>query len=83
MDKIIKRTIDNSYVIVKNGLPYHVPNEGEFVDEWEQVNAYAEAHPDEVVLEYPPESIADDTVEDNSIEDIVIEDEETDEKTTE
>ena len=55
MDKIIKRVIDNSYVIVKNGLPYHVPNEGEFVDEWEQVNAYAEAHPEEVTLEYPCE----------------------------
>lgn len=50
---IIKRTIDNSYVIVKNGLPYHVPNEGEFTEEWAEVNAYAEAHPDEVELEEP------------------------------
>lgn len=65
MDKIIKRIIDNSYVIVKNGLPYHVPNEGEFVDEWEQVNAYAEAHPDEVTLEYPPEPIEEDNIENN------------------
>ena len=65
MDKIIKRVIDNSYVIVKNGLPYHVPNEGEFVDEWEQINAYAEAHPDEVILEYPPESIIEDNIENN------------------
>ena len=55
MDKIIKRIIDNSYVIVKNGLPYHVPNEGEFVNEWIEVNTYADAHPDEVQLEYPPE----------------------------
>lgn len=30
---IIKRTADNSYVIDKNGLPYHVPNEGEFAGE--------------------------------------------------
>lgn len=30
---IIKRTIDNSYVIEKDGLPFHVPNEGEFADE--------------------------------------------------
>ena len=52
---IIKRTADNSYVIDKNGLPYHVPNEGEFADEWAEINAYAEAHPDEVTLEYPPE----------------------------
>ena len=68
---IIKRTIDNSYVIEKNGLPYHVPNEGEFIDEWEQVNAYAEAHPEEVILEYPPKPIEDEETEP------------TDEKTTE
>lgn len=51
--QIIKRTIDNSYVIEKNGMPYHVPNEGEFAEEWAEVNAYAEAHPDEVILEEP------------------------------
>lgn len=50
---IIKRTIDNSYVIEKNGMPYHVPNEGEFAAEWAEVNAYAEEHPDEVTLEEP------------------------------
>ena len=50
---IIKRIIDNSYVIEKNGMPYHVPNEGEFADEWAEINAYAEAHPDEVILEEP------------------------------
>ena len=43
---IIKRTIDNSYVIEKNGLPYHVPNEGKFAEEWVEVDAYAQAHPD-------------------------------------
>ena len=52
---IIKRTIDNSYVIEKNGMLYHVPNEGEFAEEWGEVNAYAELHPDEVTLEYPYE----------------------------
>lgn len=52
---IIKRTSDNSYVIEKNGYPYHVPNEGEFAEEWAEINAYAEAHPDEVTLEEPPE----------------------------
>lgn len=50
---IIKRTADNSYVIDKNGLPYHVPNEGKFAAEWAEINAYAEAHPDEVILEEP------------------------------
>lgn len=52
---ITKRTTDNSYVIEKNGYPYHVPNEGEFAEEWAEINAYAEAHPDEVTLEEPPE----------------------------
>ena len=51
--QIIKRTIDGSFVIDKNGLPYHVPNEGEFADEWSEINAYAEAHPEEVILEEP------------------------------
>ncbi|WP_346688957.1 hypothetical protein [uncultured Cloacibacillus sp.] len=50
---IIKRTADNSYVIDKNGLPYHVPNEGEFAEEWAEINAYAEEHPEEVILEEP------------------------------
>ena len=51
--QIIKRTADNSYVIEKNGMPYHVPNEGEFAAEWAEVNAYAEEHPEEVTLEEP------------------------------
>lgn len=50
---IIKRTADNSYVIEKNGMPYHVPNEGEFAEEWAEINAYAEEHPEEVILEEP------------------------------
>ena len=50
---IIKRTADNSYVIDKNGLPFHVPNEGEFAEEWAEINTYAEAHPEEVILEEP------------------------------
>jgi hypothetical protein len=51
---ITRRTVDNSYVISRNGMPYHVPNQGEFAPLWEQVNAYALAHPEEVTLEYPP-----------------------------
>ena len=50
---IIKRTIDDSYIIEKNGYPYHVPNEGEFAEEWAEINAYAEEHPEEVILEEP------------------------------
>ena len=43
---------DGSYVI-NQGL-YHVPNEGDYVELWEQVDAYAKEHP-EVVQEEPPE----------------------------
>ena len=52
---IIKRAIDDSYIIQENGYPYHVPNEGEFAERWAEINAYAEAHPEEVTIEYPPE----------------------------
>ena len=52
---IIKRVADDSYVIQENGYPYHLPNEGEFAERWAEINAYAEAHPEEVTIEYPPE----------------------------
>ncbi|MBS1377241.1 MAG: hypothetical protein HPZ84_14430 [Desulfovibrionaceae bacterium] len=51
--QIIHRTFDDSYVITKNSMSYHVPNEGEFAEEWAEVRAYAEAHPECVVVEQP------------------------------
>ena len=51
--QIIHRSWDNSYVITKNGLPYHVPNEGKYAEEWIEVRAYAEAHPEMVTEEEP------------------------------
>ena len=43
--QIIHRTFDDSYVITKNGMPYHVyPYAAEFAEEWDEVFAYAEAH---------------------------------------
>lgn len=53
---IIKREIDNSYIIQKNGHPYHVPNQGEWAPQWVEINKYASEHPDEVMIEpAPPE----------------------------
>lgn len=49
---IIHRTIDDSYVIDNN--TYHVPNYGEWVEQWAEVHAYALAHPDCVTEELPP-----------------------------
>ena len=51
--QIIHRPWDNSYVITKNGLPYHIPNEGKYAEEWVEVQAYAEAHPECVTEEKP------------------------------
>ena len=53
-EAIIHRTADDSYVITKNGLPYHVyPYFAEFAEEWDEVFAYAEAHPECVTEEQP------------------------------
>lgn len=50
--QIVHRTADDSYVITKNGMPYHVyPYAAEFAEEWDAVFAYAEAHPDIVTEE--------------------------------
>lgn len=52
--QIIHRTADDSYVITKNGFPYHVyPYAAEFAQEWDEVFAYAEAHPECVTEEQP------------------------------
>ena len=52
--QIIHRTFDDSYVITKKGMPYHVyPYSAEFAEEWDEVFAYAEAHPECVTEEQP------------------------------
>ena len=53
--KIIFRVEDGSYVVTKNDLPFHVPNEGEYAELFAQVDEYANAHPDVVTKEYPYE----------------------------
>lgn len=52
MANIIKRP-DGSFVIEKNGFPYHVPNEGDFAAEYAVIAAYAAEHPEEVTEEQP------------------------------
>lgn len=46
--KNIQKKADGSYVLEKNGMPYHIPNTGEFAEEYEFINKYAEAYPEEV-----------------------------------
>ena len=48
---------DGSYCIAQNGYPYHVPNEGEFAAQWEDVRAFALANPDKVTAEPEPEPV--------------------------
>lgn len=52
-ENIIHRPFDDSYVITKNDMPYHVPNNDEFKEEWDKVHAYAIAHPEWVTEEQP------------------------------
>ena len=44
----VVRRVDGSFVITKDGMPYHVPNKGDFSELWARVDVYAKAHPDEV-----------------------------------
>lgn len=46
--KNIQKKADGSYVLEKNGMPYHIPNNEEFAEEYEFINKYAEAYPEEV-----------------------------------
>lgn len=48
MYKNIQRRSDGSYVVEKQGMPYHIPNEGEFLEEYEFIDKYAVAYPEEV-----------------------------------
>lgn len=61
--KIVHRTIDDSYVIIKNGMPYHVPNFGEFKEEWDKVKTYALENP-KLVTEEQPLIPSHDTIQD-------------------
>ena len=52
--KIIRRLEDDSYVIVKEDMPYHVyPYHARYAQLWDEINAYAEAHPEMVTEEEP------------------------------
>lgn len=52
-DHILRRA-DGSYVIVTNGRPYHAPNSGEWAALWAEIDAYAQAHPEQVTDEPAP-----------------------------
>lgn len=59
-DSPVIRRADGSYVIAYAGFPaYHVPNSEEFAALWTEVNAWAQAHPEQVEPEPgpPPRSL--------------------------
>ena len=52
--QIIHRVFDDSYVITKNGMPFHVyPYSARSAELWDAVFAYAEAHPEMVTEDQP------------------------------
>lgn len=53
-DSSIIRRADGSYVITHNGYPYHVVNDEEVASFWAEVDAWAQAHPDQVADEPVP-----------------------------
>jgi hypothetical protein len=59
---ITRRVVDGSYVVTRNDLPYHVPNNEEYKDFFAQIDEYAKAHPEAVKEEHPyvptPEELA-------------------------
>lgn len=48
MYRNIQKRADGSFVLEKNGFPYHLPNTDEFKEEYEFVEKYAAAYPEEV-----------------------------------
>lgn len=53
LSSITRRVADGSYVVQKNGLPYHVPNSEAFAGFFSQLDEYASAHPEAVTEERP------------------------------
>ena len=52
--EVILRIGDDSFVIQKNGMPYQVhPYIKEHAELWDEINTYAEAHPECVTEEQP------------------------------
>lgn len=51
--KIVRRVADGSYVVMLNGLPYHVPNHADEGKVFARLDAYAKAHPEVVTEEHP------------------------------
>lgn len=50
---ITQRSVDDSYVVLKDGMPYHVPNSGEYAEFYAQLDEYAKTHPEVVSVEHP------------------------------
>lgn len=50
----ITQRLDGSYIITRDGHPFHVPNEGGYSALWEEVDAFALANPEKVTDEPPP-----------------------------
>lgn len=48
---------DDTFIIIKNGYPYHLPNFGEFKKEYAEVSEYILTHPEQVIEKSKEEEI--------------------------
>lgn len=53
----ITRRADGSYIITRDGYPFHVPYQGEFAELWGEAHSYALIHPGKVTEEFVPEPV--------------------------
>lgn len=53
LSAVTRRSWDGSYVVQRNGVPYHVPNNEEFATFFAQLDAYVKVHPEVVTIEEP------------------------------
>lgn len=44
----IQKKEDSTFVVIKNGYPYHIPNNSEFKEEYDLINTFIKTYPDKV-----------------------------------
>lgn len=44
----IQKKEDNTFVVIKDGYPYHIPNTSEFKEEYDLISTFIKTYPDKV-----------------------------------
>lgn len=53
LSSITRRVEDGSYVVLKGGMPYHVPNSEQYAEFFAQLDTYVKTHPVIMKVEHP------------------------------